>query len=121
MRKPKRFYVCIMTNGPRSHVLYTGDLGRRVFEHKNKLIPGFTRPYNLTRLAYYESFAYPGMAIDREKEIKGWRRSKKIRLSESMNPHWYDLAKHWTEQYQPDSVDTPRQIPRSAELRRASE
>src|SRR5207253_7602860 len=100
MRNPKQFYVYIMTNRPRSHVLYTGitgNLPRRVFEHKNKLVAGFTSRYNLTRLVYYESFAYPYAAIDREKEIKGWRRSKKIRLIESMNPHWYDLAEHWTE------------------------
>ena len=54
MRRPKQFYVYIMTNRPRSHVLYTGitgDLSRRVFEHKNKLVPGFTSRYNLTRLA----------------------------------------------------------------------
>ncbi len=93
-----------MTNRPRSHVLYTGMTGnptRRIFEHKNKLVPGFTSRYNLTRLVYYESFSYPGEAIDREKEIKGWRRSKKIRLIESMNPHWYDLADRWTETYKP--------------------
>jgi predicted GIY-YIG superfamily endonuclease len=61
MREAKRFYVYIMTNGPRSHVLYTGvtgDLLRRVFEHKNKLVPGFTSRYNLTRLVYHEVFAY---------------------------------------------------------------
>ena len=123
MRKTKRFYVYIMTNGPRSHVLYTGitgDLPRRIFEHKNKLVPGFTSRYNLTRLVYYESFAYPDLAIDREK-IKGWRRSKKIRLIESMNRHWYDLAEHWAEQYRPEDIDTPRQIPHSAEVRRVSE
>ena len=124
MRKPKQFYVYIMTNRPRSHVLYTGitgNLPRRVFEHKNKLIAGFTSRYNLTRLVYYESFAYPDAAIDREKEIKGWRRSKKIRLIESMNPHWYDLAEHWTEVYKPDNAEEdPRQIPHPAEGRRAS-
>ena len=124
MRKPKQFYVYIMTNRPRSHVLYTGitgNLPRRVFEHKNKLIAGFTRRYNLTRLVYYESFAYPDAAIDREKEIKGWRRSKKIRLIESMNPHWYDLAEHWTEVHKPDNAEQdPRQIPHPAEGRRAS-
>ncbi len=124
MRKPKQFYVYIMTNRPRFHVLYTGitgNLPRRVFEHKNKLIAGFTRRYNLTRLVYYESFAYPYAAIDREKEIKGWRRSKKIRLIESMNPHWYDLAAHWTEVYKPDNAEQdPRQIPHPAEGRRAS-
>jgi putative endonuclease len=104
MRKPKRFYVYIMTNGPRSHVLYTGvtgNLPRRVFEHKNKLVSGFTSRYNLTRLVYYEPFAYPDTAIAREKEIKGWRRSKKIRLIESLNPHWHDLAASWTDMYKP--------------------
>ena len=68
MRDSKRFYVYIMTNRPRSHVLYTGmtgNLARRVFEHKNKLVPGFTSRYKLARLAYYESFAYPDAAIDR--------------------------------------------------------
>jgi len=86
MRKPKHFYVYIMTNRQRSHVLYTGAAGhlvRRVFLHKNKLVPGFTSRYNLTRLAHYEPFVYPDPAIAREKEIKGWRRSKKIRLIES--------------------------------------
>jgi predicted GIY-YIG superfamily endonuclease len=71
MQKPKRFHVYIMTNRPRSHVLYTGvtgHLSRRVFEHKNKLVPGFTGRYNLTRLAYYECFFYPDAAIDRERK-----------------------------------------------------
>jgi putative endonuclease len=80
MRKPKHFYVYIMTNNPRSHVLctgITGDLPRRVHEHKSKLTPGFTSRYNLTRLVHCEMFAYPGDAIQREKEIKGWVRSKK--------------------------------------------
>jgi putative endonuclease len=115
MRPPKHFYVYIMTNRPRSHTLYTGitsNLPRRVFEHKNKVLPGFTSRYNLTRLVYYELFAYPDDAIMREKEIKAWRRSKKIRLIESLNPHWYDLAEHWGEQYKPDCA--PRQIPRVA-------
>jgi putative endonuclease len=102
--RARRFYVYIMTNRQRSHVLYTGVTGnllRRVFEHKNKLVPGFTSRYNLTRLVYYESFAFPDAAIEREKEIKGWRRSKKIRLIESMNPHWYDLAERWADVYKP--------------------
>jgi len=110
VRKPKRFHVYIMTNRPRSHVLYTGISGNpshRVFQHKNKLVPGFTSRYNLTRLVYYECFVYPDAAIAREKEIKGWRRSKKIRLIESMNPHWRDLAESWTELYKPsDSFST---------------
>lgn len=97
-----------MTNRPRSHVLYTGitgNLGHRVFQHKNKLVAGFTSRYNLTRLVYYECFVSPSAAITREKEIKGWRRNKKIRLIESMNPHWHDLAESWTEQYKPDKGD----------------
>jgi putative endonuclease len=88
MPKNRRFFVYIMTNRPRSHVLYTGITGspsRRVFDHKNKLVPGFTSRYNLTRLVHFEEFAYPDAAINREKEIKGWRRSKKIRLIESTN------------------------------------
>jgi len=103
-RTPKHFYVYIMTNGSRSHVLYvgvTGYLPRRVFQHRHKLIPGFTSRYNVTRLIYFEMFAYPGDAIAREKEIKGWRRSKKISLIESMNPHWYDLAAEWEDVYKP--------------------
>ena len=104
MREPKLFHVYIMSNRPRSHVLYagiTGNLGRRAFQHRNKLIPGFTSRYNLTRLVYYECFAYPDAAIAREKEIKGWRRSKKIRLIESHNPQWHDLAESWTDVYKP--------------------
>lgn len=106
MRKPKRFYIYIMTNRSPSHVLYTGitgNLRKRVFQHKNKLVIGFTSRYNLTRLVYYEQFVYPDAAIAREKEIKGWRRSKKIRLIESTNPQWDDLAESWTEIYKPDA------------------
>jgi len=104
MREPKLFHVYIMSNRPRSHVLYagiTGNLGRRALQHRNKLIPGFTSRYNLTRLVYYDCFAYPDAAIAREKEIKGWRRSKKIRLIESHNPQWHDLAESWTDVYKP--------------------
>src|SRR5208282_3544990 len=116
MPEPKRFHVYIMSNRPRSHVLYTGitgNLRRRVFEHKNKLIPGFTSRYNLTRLVYYECFFYPDAAINREEEIKAWRRGKKIRLIESTNPRWEDLAQGWQDQYKPDAA-VCREIPRSA-------
>jgi putative endonuclease len=115
VRKSKHFHVYIMTNGPRSHVLYTGvtgNLPRRVFEHKSKLTPCFTSRYNLTRLVYYEMFVYPREAIAREKEIKGWRRSKKIALIETMNPHWHDLAEEWQDVYKPVNrvPGDPRQI-----------
>jgi len=93
-----------MTNGPKPAVLYigiSGDLVRRVWRHKNKLTQGFTSRYNLTRLAYYECFVYPDAALAREKEIKAWRRSKKLKLIESMNPKWEDLARDWQNVYKP--------------------
>jgi putative endonuclease len=88
------YWGYIMTNKPRG-VLYTGvtnDLNRRVNEHKQKIIPGFTARYNLTRLVYYESTSDVSSAIQREKQIKGWLRSRKITLIESMNPTWQDLS-----------------------------
>jgi putative endonuclease len=118
MRPPKQFFVYIMTNGPKSAVLYTGVTGnlvRRVWQHKNKLSPGFTSRYSVTCLVYYERFFYPDAAIAREKEIKGWRRSKKIKLIESMNPRWEDLAKDWGNKYKPDPAAAERgEIPRPA-------
>lgn len=104
MRRPKQFFVYIMSNDPRSATLYvgiTGNLTLRVWQHKNHLILVFTSRYNLTRLVYYEAFAYPDAAIAREKEIKGWRREKKLRLVQSMNPQWNDLAKEWDNIYKP--------------------
>jgi putative endonuclease len=118
MRPPKQFFVYIVTNGPKAAVLYigiTGNLPHRVWQHKNKLTPGFTSRYNLTCLVYYEQFVYPDAAIDREKEIKGWRRSKKIKLIESMNPQWQDLAKDWGNEYKPEpAAADQREIPRPA-------
>jgi len=119
----KYFFVYIMSNCPKSTVLYTGitgDLRRRVWQHKNKLSPGFTSRYNLTRLVYYESFIYPDAAIAREKEIKGWRRSKKIALIGSMNPRWEDLAKDWQNVYKParaGRAEIPRPAGENAGLR----
>jgi putative endonuclease len=78
-----------------SKMLYTGvtnDLEKRVFEHKFKRIPGFTEKYNLFKLVYFEAFGDIRDAIRREKEIKGWLRSKKVVLIESVNPQWKDLA-----------------------------
>lgn len=116
MRPPRHFYVYIMTDGPKAAILYigiTGDLCRRVWQHKNKLVPGFTSRYKLTCLVYYESFVYPDTAIRREKQVKGWSRSKKIKLVESMNPQWNDLARNWQDMYKPaNAVD--REIPRPA-------
>jgi len=92
----KQYYVYIMTN--RSGTLYAGmtnNLKRRVWEHKQKLVPGFTKRYNITRLVYYEETADVNAAIAREKQIKGWLRKKKIALIESVNPGWKDLSEGW--------------------------
>ena len=81
-----------------SKMLYIGvtnDLERRVYEHKNKLKEGYTKKYNLHKLVYYEETDDIGRAIEREKELKGWRREKKIALFESTNPNWNDLAEDW--------------------------
>jgi putative endonuclease len=89
-------YVYIMTN--RSRVLYTGvtsNLTRRVYQHKKKLVEGFTKRYNLTRLVYYEAGDDIRSAIQREKQIKGWLRKRKIELIESINPNWDDLSEEW--------------------------
>jgi putative endonuclease len=81
-----------------SYVLYTGitdDLERRVYEHKNKLIDGFTKRYNINSLVYFEETDDVSVAIQREKQIKGWARQKKIDLILRMNPGWRDLSEGW--------------------------
>ena len=92
-----QYYVYIMTN--KSRTLYTGvtnDLERRVYEHKKKLVPGFTTKYNITRLVYFEVTQDVGAAIAREKQIKGWLRTKKIALIDSVNLGWADLSVDWS-------------------------
>ena len=88
------YYVYIMAS--RSGVLYTGvtnDLNRRVGEHKEGQIPGFTRTYKVNRLVYYESMQEVNAAIAREKQIKRWRREKKVKLIETINRGWDDLSR----------------------------
>ena len=87
-----------MTN--KSGTLYTGmtnDLMRRVFQHRQRKTLGFTKKYRITKLIYYEYTEDVRAAIGREKEIKGWRRSKKIALIKSVNPRWNDLSEGWYE------------------------
>lgn len=89
----KEYWTYIMVNIGNT-TLYTGitnNLQRRVYEHREKLIDGFTKKYNLTKLVFFERFNSPEQAIVAEKRIKGWVRSKKIRLIESKNPKWEDL------------------------------
>jgi len=92
----EQYYVYIMSN--RSRTLYTGmsdDLSRRVYEHKDKAGTGFTKKYRIARLVYYETMNDVQAAIQREKQIKGWLRSKKIALIETTNPEWKDLSEEW--------------------------
>jgi putative endonuclease len=89
----KRFYVYILTN-KNNQVLYTGvtsDMQRRVWEHKEKLVEGFTKRYNTDKLVYYEVFDRAEGAIQREKKIKGGSRLDKIKLIERINREWNDL------------------------------
>lgn len=95
----KQYCVYIMSN--RSRTLYTGktnNLARRVQEHKRRSRSSFTQKYNVTQLVYYESLPSFRAARQREGQIKGWLRSKKIALIESMNPNWQDLAADWFDQ-----------------------
>ena len=94
----KTYYVYIMASS--SGTLYIGvtdDLERRVFEHKNKLVPGFSSKYNINRLVYYEETSGIKEALNREKQIKGWLRIKKLELITSANPKWHDLSDGWYE------------------------
>jgi putative endonuclease len=88
-----RYFVYILSNA--SRILYIGvtnDLVRRVYEHKQKVARGFTARYNVTQLVYFEEAAHPQVAIAREKELKGWRRGRKLALVSEANPTWRDLA-----------------------------
>ena len=87
------YFVYIVASPSRTiYVGITNDLRRRVDEHKMKEVAGFTATYNVHRLVWFEEFADPATAISREKQLKGWRREKKIKLIESMNPTWEDLS-----------------------------
>jgi putative endonuclease len=95
--RDKAFYVYIMTNKGNS-VLYTGvtnDLERRVYQHKNKRVEGFTSKYKISKLVYYEEFDDSYNAISREKQIKAGPRKKKIELIEAVNGKWKDLSEGW--------------------------
>jgi putative endonuclease len=84
----------------KSATLYTGitnDIIRRVYEHKHGETPGFTGRYHVTRLVYFEEFDRATDAIDRESQIKGWVRKRKLDLIKSMNPRWKDLSAGWFE------------------------
>ena len=92
-----QYYVYLITN-KKDGVLYIGvtnNLERRMFEHKNKLVEGFSKRYNLTRLVYFETYPQITNAILREKRLKKWKRNWKINLINKENPNWNDLASDW--------------------------
>ena len=87
------YYIYIVTN-QKNNIFYIGvtnDLKRRIYEHKQKQIDGFTKKYNLNKLVYFETFKDISRAIEREKQLKKWSRIKKISLIEAQNPNWFDL------------------------------
>ncbi len=91
----KSYYVYILSS--RSKTIYTGmtnDLNRRVWEHKQKT-QGFTSRYNITQLVYFEEYGNSATAFQRERQIKMWRREKRVALVNSMNPEWDDLSGNW--------------------------
>ena len=94
--REKWYYVYIMTN--RSKTLYIGitsGLVKRILQHRTGVFEGFTSRYKVDRLVYWEKFKQVGMAIAREKQLKGWTRVKKMQLIVSTNPTWDDLAAGW--------------------------
>jgi putative endonuclease len=90
----RTYYVYLVTNW-NNKVIYVGitnDLERRIYEHKEKFVKGFTEKYNVNKLVYYEQTPDINAALNREKEIKKWRREKKNRLVVNTNPLWRDLS-----------------------------
>ena len=93
----KSYYVYLLTNW-NNKVMYVGmtsNLTQRLYEHKNKRFKGFTAKYNVNKLVYFEETDDVWVAIEREKEIKKWRREKKNKLVEQSNPDWNDLTLEW--------------------------
>jgi putative endonuclease len=98
MTARERRSYCVYIMGSLSGTLYigfTGNLHKRIFQHKFHQMEGFTNKYDVERLVYWVSFDDVHNALAREKQLKGWSRAKKIALIEARNPHWLDLAKEW--------------------------
>mgnify|MGYP000282967608 CR=1 FL=1 len=92
-----QYYLYIISNKHNStlYIGVTNDLERRMFEHKNKLVSGFTAKYNVNKLMYFEDFQYVNDALKREKQLKNWNRQWKIDLIEKENKEWKDLSIDW--------------------------
>ena len=91
------YYIYILTNKT-NNVLYIGmtnDIHRRIKEHKSEMINGFSKRYHTHKLVYFEEYTHPTEAIAREKQLKGYKRDKKIALINQLNPEWNDLSDDW--------------------------
>lgn len=112
----KRYFVYVMSNKSRRlYIGITSNLPWRVYQHKHKLIEGFTSRYNFDLLVYHEEYSQVVNAIAREKELKGWRREKKLKLILGENPDWADLSLEWQEDpgwvLEPDAQRRMKQKP----------
>ena len=93
MNRLYNFYIYIVASSSKTlYIGLTNSLQRRIFEHKEKLIDGFSKKYSCESLVYYEHYDYIEDAINREKQLKKWNRNKKIKLIEKDNPNWNDLS-----------------------------
>ena len=103
-RRYRFYYVYILAS--LSGTLYVGmtnSIYARITQHQEGMLDGFTKKYGVCRVLYYEVFHYVNNAIAREKWIKGWRRSKKVALIESVNPGWRDLSKDFVKEFKPEN------------------
>jgi putative endonuclease len=92
----KNYYVYILTNNSRTlYIGVTNDLRRRIYEHKNKMIDGFSKKYNMSKLVFFEVYNEIETAIIREKQLKNWHRNWKINLIETVNKEWRDLSEEF--------------------------
>jgi len=91
--KYKLYFVYILSNKSNNvtYIGITNNLARRVYEHKNKMVEGFTSKYNVDKLIYYEEYKETQYALNREKQLKGWTKVKKANLINKLNPEWKDL------------------------------
>ncbi len=105
------FVYILASKSRRLYIGVTNNLERRLWEHKNKVVEGFTKQYNIDRLVYFEDTTDVKAALEREKQLKGWRREKKIELIESVNVIWNDLSLNW----QTADAPSPRGIVLGAE------
>ena len=98
IRRPevRQFFVYLLASKTRRlYVGMTSNLERRMQEHRSKAVDGFTSRYNVDRLVWYQAIDGAGDAVERERQVKGWRREKKVALIEAENPGWTDLARDW--------------------------